>query len=286
MYPQEVLPVSRKNRAPKGNVETFLARVAKTRKHRRSHADEDIFAYEEEKRRQNAGCAVSLDESESDDDSPPSSRAPGADEKDEVPSSGTGKPVEDGLVRKEKPGVEHVESPPGKRPEEPGAQRGRDNPREKLSDELLRDCVECFMLHDGDKDGFVPIDELPWMLRNLGQFWTKKELNGLTVRLQIEGVSQLNVTDFIDIVAREQDRRQLDVGKLLEAFRVMDRQKKNSVVLSELKHYMQVFGERMSEDDWNTLVGMKVDVWEGYQPSAIKRATFIEMFSGKTEDSL
>ncbi|PFH37314.1 EF hand domain-containing protein [Besnoitia besnoiti] len=162
----------------------------------------------------------------------------------------------------------------------------RDPLQERHHKQFIRDCVECFTFHDVDNDGFVPTEELPWMLRNLGQFWTIEDLKGLDTKLRHQGISQLDVTQFIDLVAEEQDRRKLNVGKLAEAFHVMDRLNKNNVALTDLRHYMKIFGERMSDDDWKTLLKITIDVKEGYKAVAIKQPAFLEMFAKSVEDSI
>ncbi|KEP66898.1 UNVERIFIED_CONTAM: EF hand domain-containing protein [Hammondia hammondi] len=282
MYPPAALRGFGGQRPRKNDVEEFLTRVEKIRKNRKTHVPEDLFSYEEKKRLQNSEYSSPLDGSDRDDDALSSGATSTADRFEVDSPTGGGDEERDNAQK----AASHAGSANSSRrdpPQDTAAQRETDQLRENMSEELHSECVECFMFHDGNKDGLVPLEELPWMLRNLGQLWTKKELNALITQLQIDGVTELDLTKFIDIVATEQGRRKLDARKLADAFRVMDRQKKNSVVLSELKHYMQTFGDRMSEEDWNMLVGTKGDVFEGYYPSAIKQATFIEMFAGSPE---
>nr|PIM01311.1 EF hand domain-containing protein [Toxoplasma gondii COUG] len=282
MYPPAALWEFGGQRPRKNDVEEFLTRVEKVRKNRKTHVPEDLFSYEEKKRLRNSEYSSPLDGSDRDDDALLSGATSTAD-RDEVDTPPGGVDEEHDNAQKAPSDAGSANSSGKDHPQDTAAQREMEQLRENMSEELHSDCVECFTLHDANKDGLVPLEELPWMLRNLGQFWTKNELNALIAQLQIDGVTELDLTKFIDIVVTEQSRRKLDARKLADAFRVMDRQKKNSVVLSELKHYMQAFGERMSEEDWNMLVGTKGDVFEGYYPSAIKQATFIEMFAGSPE---
>ncbi|PHJ21266.1 ef hand domain-containing protein [Cystoisospora suis] len=157
---------------------------------------------------------------------------------------------------------------------------------EQLWNKFVRDCVECFMFHDVDDDGLVPVEELPWMLRNLGQFWTEEELCALVADFRFRAISHLDVNQFIDLNAREHDQRQLDVSRVVDAFGVMDRLNNGSVPLEDLKRYVKCFRERLTEDDWQLLMKISVDVKDGYKPVALKQKAFLKMFAGSVDEFL
>lgn len=122
-----------------------------------------------------------------------------------------------------------------------------------LTDDLVAEFKEAFMLFDKDEDGMITTAELGVVMRSLGQRPSETELRKLIGEVETCGDGIIEFNEFLQMMSKKLK----DIGnedELKEAFKVFD--KKNSGYLSstELRHVMTSMGERMSEQEVEDMI--------------------------------
>ncbi|XP_063889044.1 neo-calmodulin-like isoform X1 [Scylla paramamosain] len=122
-----------------------------------------------------------------------------------------------------------------------------------LTDDLVAEFKEAFMLFDKDEDGMITTAELGVVMRSLGQRPSETELRKLMGEVETCGDGIIEFNEFLQMMSKKLK----DIGnedELKEAFKVFD--KKNSGYLSstELRHVMTSMGEKMSEQEVEDMI--------------------------------
>ncbi|XP_069184378.1 uncharacterized protein [Procambarus clarkii] len=122
-----------------------------------------------------------------------------------------------------------------------------------LTDDLVAEFKEAFMLFDKDEDGLITTAELGVVMRSLGQRPSETELRKLVGEVETCADGTIEFNEFLQMMSKKLK----DIGnedELKEAFKVFD--KKNSGYLSstELRHVMTSMGERMSEQEVEDMI--------------------------------
>ncbi|XP_047501287.1 calmodulin-A-like isoform X1 [Penaeus chinensis] len=122
-----------------------------------------------------------------------------------------------------------------------------------LTDDLVAEFKEAFMLFDKDEDGMITTAELGVVMRSLGQRPSETELRKLVGEVETCADGTIEFNEFLQMMSKKLK----DIGngdELKEAFKVFD--KKNSGYLSstELRHVMTSMGEKMSEQEVEDMI--------------------------------
>ncbi|XP_068212621.1 uncharacterized protein [Palaemon carinicauda] len=122
-----------------------------------------------------------------------------------------------------------------------------------LTDDLVAEFKEAFMLFDKDEDGMITTAELGVVMRSLGQRPSETELRKLVGGVETCADGTIEFNEFLQMMSKKLK----DIGnedELKEAFKVFD--KKNSGYLSstELRHVMTSMGEKLSEQEVEDMI--------------------------------
>ncbi|KAK3872034.1 hypothetical protein Pcinc_022861, partial [Petrolisthes cinctipes] len=122
-----------------------------------------------------------------------------------------------------------------------------------LTDDLVAEFKEAFMLFDRDEDGMITTAELGVVMRSLGQRPSETELRKLVGEVETCADGTIEFNEFLQMMSKKLK----DIGnedELKEAFKVFD--KKNSGYLSstELRHVMTSMGEKMTEQEVEDMI--------------------------------
>ncbi|XP_066975123.1 uncharacterized protein [Macrobrachium rosenbergii] len=122
-----------------------------------------------------------------------------------------------------------------------------------LTDDLVAEFKEAFMLFDKDEDGMITTAELGVVLRSLGQRPSEKEIKKLVARVETTTDGVIEFNEFLQMMSKKmKDTSNQD--ELKEAFMVFDKNKSGYLSSTELRHVMTSLGEKMSEQEVEDMI--------------------------------
>ncbi|XP_068217963.1 uncharacterized protein [Palaemon carinicauda] len=122
-----------------------------------------------------------------------------------------------------------------------------------LTDDLVAEFKEAFMLFDKDEDGMITTAELGVVLRSLGQRPSDKEIKKLVARVETTTDGVIEFNEFLQMMSKKmKDTSNQD--ELKEAFMVFDKNKSGYLSSTELRHVMTSLGEKMSEQEVEDMI--------------------------------
>lgn len=104
-----------------------------------------------------------------------------------------------------------------------------------------------------DRGGLVKTRELGILMKKLGENPTKEEVQDMINEVDKDGVGVIRFPEFLSMVAGKMDSLVAE-DEIREAFTVFDVDGNGFISRSELKHVMMNLGEKMSEEECNSLV--------------------------------
>ncbi|XP_043212522.1 neo-calmodulin-like isoform X2 [Amphibalanus amphitrite] len=122
-----------------------------------------------------------------------------------------------------------------------------------LTEELVAEFKEVFMLFDKDEDGVINMDELGIMMKTLGQRPTETELEKMVSTVDQEGTGQIEFNEFLQMMARKMAGVETE-EELKEAFRVFDKDEDGFLSVAELRHIMTSMGDKMTNEEVDDMV--------------------------------
>ena len=119
------------------------------------------------------------------------------------------------------------------------------------SEEQISNIKEIFSLFDKDGDNRVLTAELGLMIRALDQNPTENEIEEMKTEVDPESTGQINFADFMALVLRKW--KDVDAEEeLMDAFRTLFKGS-SKIMLSELTHMLQIYGEKFNEEEVSIL---------------------------------
>jgi len=122
-----------------------------------------------------------------------------------------------------------------------------------LTEDLVAEFKEAFMLLDRDEDGVISVSELGVVLKSLGQRPTVTELEQMVTKKDQEGIGQIEFNEFLQMMARQMSGLETE-AKLKEAFRVFDKDEDGFLSVAELRRIMTSMGEKMTKDEVDDMI--------------------------------
>ncbi|CAB4058702.1 CALM [Lepeophtheirus salmonis] len=123
----------------------------------------------------------------------------------------------------------------------------------RLSEDLIADYMRAFMNCDHDKDGFINHKELTAVLRIIGLNPTEAELQDMINEVDKDGTGSLDFPEFLKIMGKKSYEEKAE-EQIREAFKVFDRDGNGFITKSELRVVMMNLGEKLSEDEIDTMI--------------------------------
>ncbi|CAL4095974.1 unnamed protein product, partial [Meganyctiphanes norvegica] len=114
-----------------------------------------------------------------------------------------------------------------------------------LSDDLVSEFKEAFMLFDKDEDGMIDTSDLGVVMRSLGQRPTDSELRKMINEIETCSDGTIEFNEFLQMMSKK--LKTIGNGdELREAFKVFDKKKSGYLTSKELRHVMTSMGEKLS----------------------------------------
>nr|ACO14847.1 Myosin-2 essential light chain [Caligus clemensi] len=122
-----------------------------------------------------------------------------------------------------------------------------------FSDDQIAEFQEAFMLFDTEGDGMIPANQVGEVLRALGQNPTEAEVKRLVQNQKTEG--RVTFETFIPILQAVSSKPVTDTMEdFVEGLRRFDKDGNGFISSAELRHLLTSLGEKMTEDDVDSLI--------------------------------
>ena len=122
---------------------------------------------------------------------------------------------------------------------------------DKLSKEKQEECKLVFNLYDVNKKGVISIDIVDKLCKNLGAYVPSDDIKEFKENYFEEGV--VNYEKFLVFFA-EHYVKKIDKQQLINAFQFLDKGKTGSINSKELKHWLMVVGDKLTENEADDLI--------------------------------
>ena len=122
---------------------------------------------------------------------------------------------------------------------------------DKLSKEKQEECKLVFNLYDVNKKGVISIDIVDKLCKNLGAYVPSDDIKEFKENYFDEGV--VNFEKFLAFFA-EHYVKKIDKQQLINAFQFLDKGKTGSISSKELKHWLMVVGDKLTEKEADDLL--------------------------------
>ena len=122
---------------------------------------------------------------------------------------------------------------------------------DQLSKEKQEECKLVFNLYDVNKKGVISIDIVDKLCKNLGAYVPSDDIKEFKENYFEEGV--VNYEKFLVFFA-EHYVKKIDKQQLINAFQFLDKGKTGSISSKELKHWLMVVGDKLTENEADDLI--------------------------------
>jgi len=122
-----------------------------------------------------------------------------------------------------------------------------------LTEELVAEFKEVFMLFDKDEDGVINMTELAVMMKSLGQRPSETELEKMVQAVDQDGSGQIEFNEFLQMMARRMSGIESE-EELREAFKCFDKDDDGFLTVGELRHIMTSLGDKMTNLEVDDMV--------------------------------
>ena len=122
---------------------------------------------------------------------------------------------------------------------------------DQLPKEKIEECKLVFDLYDTSKKGVISTDMVEKLCKNLGAYVPSDDIVEFKENYFDEGV--VNFDKFLVFFA-EHYLKKIDKQQLINAFQFLDKGKTGNISSKELKHWLMVVGDKLTEKEVDDLL--------------------------------
>ena len=122
---------------------------------------------------------------------------------------------------------------------------------DQLPKEKQEECKLVFNLYDVNKKGVISTDLVEKLCKNLGAYVPSDDIKEFKENYFDEGV--VNFEKFLVFFA-EHYLKKIDKQQLISAFQFLDKGKTGNINSKELKHWLMVVGDKLTEKEADDLI--------------------------------
>ncbi|XP_076157264.1 calmodulin-like protein 4 [Alosa pseudoharengus] len=123
-----------------------------------------------------------------------------------------------------------------------------------LSHDQINEFKECFSLYDKKHQGRIQAKDLLTVMRSLGTSPTFSEVGRHLQIQKIDRSGELDFSTFLTIMHRQQQQED-PTAEILEAMRMIDRQRRGYIPAAELRSKLTSLGEKLTDQEVDELFG-------------------------------
>ena len=116
---------------------------------------------------------------------------------------------------------------------------------------------------DSNKDGFVNSLELANILKSIDINVSDEEIKQILLELDLEKNGEINYEELLELVEKRQKETD-PAEKVINAFKLFDKDGNGLINISELKHIISNFGNNIQESEINDLLNEADIDMDGY----------------------
>ena len=116
---------------------------------------------------------------------------------------------------------------------------------------------------DSNKDGFVNSLELANILKSIDINVSDEEIKQILLELDLEKNGEINYEELLELVEKRQKETD-PAEKVINAFKLFDKEGNGLINISELKHIISNFGNNIQESEINDLLNEADIDMDGY----------------------
>ena len=122
---------------------------------------------------------------------------------------------------------------------------------DQLPKEKQEECKLIFDLYDSSKKGVISTDLVEKLCKNLGAYVPSDDIKDFKENYFDEGV--VNFNQFMAFFA-EHYLKKIDKQQLISSFQFLDKGKTGNINTKELKHWLMVVGDKLTEKEADDLL--------------------------------
>eukprot|EP00357_Protocruzia_adherens_P029075 CAMPEP_0115001442 /NCGR_PEP_ID=MMETSP0216-20121206/17379_1 /TAXON_ID=223996 /ORGANISM="Protocruzia adherens, Strain Boccale" /LENGTH=170 /DNA_ID=CAMNT_0002366779 /DNA_START=33 /DNA_END=545 /DNA_ORIENTATION=+ len=124
---------------------------------------------------------------------------------------------------------------------------------EKISEEDKVHFREAFNIYDKDGSGTISTNELGRIMEALGQNPTEEEIRDMIEEVDMNRNGEIDFDEFCLLMAKQ--KANIKEGEeYRKAFKVFDKFNNDAIGPSEFKHVMEMFGEKLEDDEITEMI--------------------------------
>ena len=124
---------------------------------------------------------------------------------------------------------------------------------ENLSEEQKIECKTVFDLFDDDKDGAIPVEDFPDVIRSLGCNLGNEEIKQLVKEMDRDRSKKIEYEEFEECFGNNFEN-QISESELKESFALFDKDGNGFISRDELMRVMTTLGETLTKEEAQEIV--------------------------------
>lgn len=124
---------------------------------------------------------------------------------------------------------------------------------ENLTEEMVVEYKEAFVIFDKDGSGSITTKELGTVFRSLGQNPTESELTEMIRQVDRDGNGTIEFPEFLMLVANN-TRKPDTEEEVVASFKSFDKENNGFIPAAELRHVMMNIGEKLSDEEVDVMI--------------------------------
>ena len=122
-----------------------------------------------------------------------------------------------------------------------------------VNDKKSKEYVEAFERFDKDYDGFMSIDDLADIMKNVGKSINHGEMQDLIGEINPHENGMFDLKEYLSIMGRR--KRDKDSNEdLLTVFKIIDKDENELIGPSELVNFMSSLGHKISDEESEEMI--------------------------------
>ncbi|VDL64362.1 unnamed protein product [Hymenolepis diminuta] len=136
------------------------------------------------------------------------------------------------------------------------------NAADQLTGDRILEFFETFSLFDKNRDGLITVDELRSVMKSLGRNLSQEELKEMIKEGDANGSGAIAFEEFLNMVIKSANTEE-NKGKLLNTFRLFDKDGNGFISTSELRQVLTALGEKLHEGQVEEMIRIADTDYDG-----------------------
>ena len=123
----------------------------------------------------------------------------------------------------------------------------------KITEKIQKAAADAFSAYDKKGEDRIKVGDIENAMKKMGHAFKSEFLEKLDDLIDTEGTGYIDLEEFLKIVKKKMQEDE-DERELREIFRVLDKDKKGEVNVSELRWILKNLGDDLTEEDIDDMI--------------------------------